>query len=276
MKNSIRTIKCKRNSVEDRNAVGDASEYLNPQLASSSSENAEHLVIVKSIAEMLTAYHERPTQNLLLQNHTLTKGDVFKLAQLLGDEYVHGAFEEVREIKFDPTQAGSLAMSMAAHPPHIDGSFVETPPAAFVLSFIKGDKDGGGTSLFWEISELLGACPNELVTAARKAKVRFTRRRSDGSTDEFIGNLLGRDRFNRPMLRWRYDEHVRPEVLDSFGLPVQETIEWIRSYLSSTKPIAYHAQPGDTFVVRQRFYLHGRSELTSPKNGRLVLRTWIH
>ena len=98
--------------------------------------NPAHFHECKNLSEVIDAYHAEPTKNLVLRDTILSKEDVLRLAMVLGDEYLHPAFDEVREIKFDPSfSAKSIALSSGAHPPHLDGTFTETPPRKLCALF---------------------------------------------------------------------------------------------------------------------------------------------
>jgi len=235
-----------------------------------------HIITTKTLAEFFDAYYQHPTKILLLRGNIFSKGDIGKIARVLGLPYYHGAFAEVREIKPAPTSTSSLALTAAAHPPHLDGTFAEVTPSAFLLSVVRSDEGNGGTSQFWPINGMLAECPADYVEALQRAVVRYERPRADGSKDSFEGNILSKDTSGETVFRWRNDEYVRPEVIEPNAQPIEEAIKWVESYLDRCRPLELQAEAGDTFLVRQRFYLHGRSALSSAASNRLLYRTWIY
>ena len=124
---------------------------------------------------------------------------------------------------------------------------------------------------------MLAEMPTDIMETLRAESVRYARtRHSSDAVDEVIRPLLQKDTYGRVIFRWRDDSHVQPESVGGIDTALEEAITWVRDYLTNSTPIAYQAEPGDTFIVRQRFYLHGRSPLSSNNSPRLAYRTWIH
>ncbi|MEP2892352.1 TauD/TfdA family dioxygenase [Tateyamaria sp.] len=239
---------------------------------------SDHFEEVDNLSDLMRAYEAVPTKNILMRNAPLDKEDVLKLASTLGEPFLHGAFPNVRDIRFDPNVgAASIALSSGAHPIHLDGTFAETPPKEFLLHFKISDPEGGGCSVFYSVQDIIAKCPWALVDAAMTAEVSYARKRHDGeATDDMIGHMIEKDGRGGVVLRWRYDDQVQPEVVASKGKPIEEFIDWVRAYFEETTPISYQAQSGDTIVIRQRYYLHGRTALSSVHSPRHAYRTWIY
>lgn len=238
----------------------------------------KHFVVADTLADFMREYDASSTKNLVLVDTPLSKEDVEKVAMLLGGLLKHGAFEPVRTIAFDPkASVSSIALSAGAHPIHLDGTFAETTPESFLLHFAISDPEGGGRSLFYSVQDILAECPLELVDAALTSTVRYARKRHDGdATDEMVGQMLEKDGRGGVIFRWRYDDQVKPEIVDAKGKPIAEFIEWVRQYMENTPPISYQAKSGDTILIRQRYYLHGRSALSSVQSPRKAYRAWTY
>lgn len=234
------------------------------------------IIFCHSVSEFFEAHHNYPRNIIVLKRNVLSKSDLLKIARIIGRPYIHGAFEAVREIKISPSTGKFLALSSAAHPPHIDGTFAEQTPSNFLLSFAQADVDGGGTSHFWSISELLEACPYDYVVALQTGIVEYSRVSEKGGADIWNGSILSTDRTGQLILRWRNDEFVYPKVLDDKGLPLSKAIDWLKAYFKENSPYEYQGETGDTIRIPQAAYLHGRSELSSDVSERLVYRLWMY
>ncbi len=239
------------------------------------SRTASDIVVTTEVVNFLEAGMTSPNSIVLLRQDTpLTPDEVRRLALALGGVKNTKAFGEVREISYDPNSTKSTALSLEEHPLHTDASFEEEPPSQFLLSFSQSDHEGGGESVFIKIADILAAAPEEVITALYKADCQFSRDDDGGFTDTYTGHILNRDENGRTWLRWRYDKHVKPIVLNAHGTDAQAAVEWVARFLETHPPIRYSAQSGETLLIPNKSILHGRTEL-SKDSRRTVYRAWV-
>jgi TfdA family taurine catabolism dioxygenase TauD len=179
---------------------------------------------------------------------------------------------EIRTVRYEPTIRNSTALSLDALPLHSDGTFLERPPARFMLSFTTADPDGGGVSTFMPISYILAAAPDWVIEALLVARFLFPRG-YDGDTDVYVGPVLYHERSSL-RIRWRSDHLWRPKVVDAMGVDAQGAVDWLHKYLSTAEALTYAARTGETLLVPNTVLLHGRTRL-SPNSPREVLRAWV-
>ncbi len=235
----------------------------------------EPLLLTKTPAEFFEAAMDAPRALIVLRQQIApSKEEVRRLALVLGGVQNTRAFGEVRSIKYDPDAKKSTALSLREHKPHTDGSFMPTPPARFILSFAQSDPGGGGVSTFIPLSTILAAAPESVLASLYTAECRFARDDDGGFTDAYVGTILSRDERGCPRLRWRYDENVRPAVVNSHGTDAEAAIDWLHEFLLNNEPIKYAAKTGETVLIPNATMLHGRTPL-SPDSAREVFRAWI-
>lgn len=238
-----------------------------------------YVVEVNTPEQFVIEGNNNPKSLIILRgdNGITDKEELVKLARLMGGSDVHPEFGEVRDIRINPAvSARSLAMSMNAHPLHIDGAFVENPPTKFLLNCVKADVDGGGVSTFLSKTQLLLDCPGEFMHLLLDSTARIARVRVTGERDVYIGPLLSFLPDNTPILRWRYDKFVKPEVIDSFNMELtREAINWVKQYIDKAEKIEYQAQKGDVILIPNFMFLHGRTALTDKYSPRLMRRIWL-
>jgi len=180
---------------------------------------------------------------------------------------------EVRTVKYDPSIPDSTAMSLNALPLHTDGTFLERPPARFILSFSAKDPGGGGVSTFMPITHILAAAPDWALEALFTADYLFPRSYDGDLTDSYVGPVLYRSD-SAPRIRWRSDDIWRPKIVDPHGTNAQGAVDWLHAFLCNSQPLTYAAGPGETLLVPNTVMLHGRTSL-SPDSSREVLRAWV-
>jgi hypothetical protein len=225
-----------------------------------------------SLGDMIRACHQVDAP--VVVNQPLGLDDLWKLGFIIGRE-VHEsrAFGEIRTISNLPGSS-SIAKSLAAHPMHTDGTFMDEPPAFFLLYFSTVDAAGGGVSEFLPASELLGELEARHFKVLVDQRVRFARRDDDGVVDAWEGTLLGHDSLGRLAFRWRYDAEVRPEPVEPGAADLKRAIRRIRTLIARLPRLTYAAKQGDLICVPNRTWLHGRTRL-SASSHRLVRRVWI-
>jgi alpha-ketoglutarate-dependent taurine dioxygenase len=211
----------------------------------------------------------------VIMNRPLEAADLLKLGFIIGrDVQDSEAFGQVREIA-NAEGTRSIAKSLAAHPMHTDGTFMDKPPDYFLLYFIRSDPGGGGISEFLAVSDLLGEIEAEHFRALVEHKVRFARRDDDGRVDSWEGSLLGHDSQGRLAFRWRHDDEVRPEAVDRAAAgELGRALRRVRALIARLPRLTYAALEGDLVCVPNRTWLHGRTKL-SPESDRRVLRVWV-
>lgn len=198
--------------------------------------------------------------------------DLESTAQLVGGKIEESeAFGRVREIAIRDNQFGSIALSAAAHPLHVDGTFYHELPEWILLQVASSD-DTGGVSTFYKISRLIADIPPHHLRTLMTEPVRYSREDHHGE-DIYEGRILSYKGPGNFQLRWRYDDAVHPVPLAA-SAPIIQALEWVRDYLAHATPVSVSGQPGDIFVIRNREVLHGRTSL-SPSSRRLVRRMWL-
>jgi len=221
----------------------------------------------------------RPNAIHVLHGFDMIKHAVEAMARLLGIPKDHRAFPGVRDIRFDPyADKNSIALSVAEHPLHIDGTFDENPPSGFLLGFKEADPLDGGVSTFVPIAKVLSTAPVWVIRALQEAEFVMARTHGEALVDEFRGPLLSVNVRGETIFRWRHDEQVSPQVLDGSGYPALEAVNWVVNTLNDIEPETYTADVGDLIYVRNvglGGFLHGRTAL-SPDSPRHVYRVWLH
>jgi hypothetical protein len=232
------------------------------------------LLHVRTEAELIRAVslHDAP----IVLNQPMVAKNLEKLALLFGGGIQETrTFGHVREIRNDPNNTLSIAESLARHEQHTDATFQEVTPPRFMLYFERTDPAGGGVSQFLPSSEILAHLDPDLVIALALGKVSYAREDHRGFTDHWTGPLLAHDDQGRWTFRWRYDERVRPVVVEDSHGRLEEAIEAVKALSDTLPKLEYAAVPGDLVVVPNRTWLHGRTQL-SPNSDRLVLRAWVN
>lgn len=233
-----------------------------------------------STSELIEATHDNPHNIYVSQNVKLnTHEEMHQIAMISGGVKLSQMFDSVREIKIDPTSNGtSVALSNKEHPMHTDGSFIETPPSGFFLYFKQSDTDGGGRSTFLNTVELLSELPAHYFNNLCQTVCRFSRQREYvASTSDYYDSTIIELLHERPKLRWRYDDQVKPFILKSPNKKqATEAIMWLADHITQKKKIMYAAKSGDLVYVPNDAYLHGRTALSSNTSTRCVWRTWLN
>ena len=146
----------------------------------------------------------------------------------------------------------------------------------FLLSFVEVDKnDSGGASLIFPTEWIIESIPSRLLAALENSDISYTRLSSVEGNKNFEGKMLSYDSEGSAIFRWRYDDYVKPQVIDSKGYPIEEAISWVNNFINTTPPIIYRASPGETLLIDNCKVLHGRTEL-KPNSQRVALRAWIN
>jgi len=182
-------------------------------------------------------------------------------------------FDKVRVIAYDPSKPHSIAESLDAHPLHTDASFAGHQLERFMLHFKVIDHHHGGVSTFFPVQWILDAIPDHHRQALESAHVVYSRLGDAGIVKAFRGPILRSKANGDFIFRWRYDDKVRPMVVDAHGNDAEAAIQWVKDFLDSTKPIYYSARQDETVLVDNCRFLHGRTAL-SPGTRRVAWRAW--
>jgi alpha-ketoglutarate-dependent taurine dioxygenase len=231
-------------------------------------------VVVENLSDFLEAAerHHRslivlradaPQSDLELRRYCLALGGI--------RQFEHSG--EVRTVKYDPSIENSTAMSLNALPLHTDGSFLERPPARFMLSFSAKDPNGGGVSTFMPIAHILAAAPDWALEALFTADYLFPRTYDGDLTDSYVGPVLYRHD-SAIQIRWRSDDIWRPKVIEPRGTKAEGAVDWLHELLCTSEPLTYAAERGETMLVPNTVMLHGRTSL-SRDSPREVRRAWV-
>jgi len=183
-------------------------------------------------------------------------------------------FDKVRVIACDPSKHHSIAESYDAHPMHTDASFADTQLERFMLHFKHIDDNHGGVSTFMPVQWILDEIPYKYKRALEMAEVTYARLDSAGIAKAARVRILNWKSATEFVFRWRYDDKVRPLVVNSGGFEAEAAIEWVKEFIENKKPITYAAQRDETILVDNCTFLHGRTPL-SPASSRVVWRAWI-
>jgi hypothetical protein len=229
---------------------------------------------VDTLSEMMRSAREINCPPLVINIPNLQHEDLARLCLLLGRGISDPrAFGKVRDIRFtgDPS---SIAESFGAHPLHTDGTFETNPPSFFLLYVIETDSAFGGENLLVPLEPILASLAHTHLQKLLESPVRFARRDKDGIVDEWAGALLSYSSTCGLSCRWRYDDHVRPEAVDSYDTGLINAIDAMHKAIESIPPIRYFAERNDLLLIPNKHYLHGRTAL-SPDSKRHILRAWI-
>ncbi len=183
-------------------------------------------------------------------------------------------FDKVRVIACDPTKHHSIAESYDAHPMHTDASFAATQLERFMLHFKHIDDNLGGVSTFMPVQWILDEIPFKYKRALEMAEVTYARFNGAGMNKAVRVPILNWKSAEDVVFRWRYDDKVKPLVVDARGFEAEAAIEWVKDFIDNTKPITYSAQRDETILVDNCKFLHGRTPL-SPASSRIAWRAWI-
>ncbi len=206
---------------------------------------------------------DSPPSSVELRRYCLALGGVL--------EFEHSG--EVRTVKYDPSIPDSTAMSLNALPLHTDGSFLERPPARFMLSCSAKDPDGGGVNTFMPITRILAAAPDWVLEALFTSDYLFVRSYDGDLTDSYVGPVIYRND-SALRIRWRSDDIWRPKVVEPRGTNAEGAVDWLHDFLSNSQALTYAAEAGETLLVPNTVMLHGRTSL-SRDSSREVLRVWV-
>lgn len=209
-----------------------------------------------------------------------TEEELKKIAGLFGGPLHNHVFTEIRDIRYDRKLALiSLANSMKAHPPHTDGTFVNGNLKYFMLQSVAQDATGG-EGIFWSVDHLLEQMPLEFQSLFSNNEFVFERLREDGVTrDSYRGPILTFNDNENPLFRWRFDVHVRPEIVSNGDnikdqLVFQRAVACMCNYFATTPPIEILYDPGDIVICDNQRVLHGRRALRD-RSIRYMRRAWL-
>jgi hypothetical protein len=242
--------------------------------ARSREERCPAALLVEDLPAFLEAAENHPRSLVILRAATPPSVDELRRYCLaLGGIREFEGSRDVRTVRYDPSIQDSTAMSVNALPLHTDGSFLERPPARFMLSFSAKDPAGGGVSTFMPIAQILSAAPEWALDALFAADYLLPRTYDGDLIDSYVGPILCRhDSATR--IRWRSDEIWRPKVVEPRGTDAEAAVDWLHEFLRSSQPLTYAAESGETLLVPNTVMLHGRTNL-SPNSSRQVLRAWV-
>lgn len=224
-----------------------------------------------------------------LYNHSLTKdfegiGVVKKRYDIdsldedikeVTDYFADDTFGEIREIKLNKNQSHSVAETTSEHALHTDATFSNDVLERFVLSFVEVEEDDkSGTSIFFPIEWILVEIPYKLGKALEVSTVSYVRKSEKEGDKKYEGPILKFDEDFKPIFRWRYDNKVKPKIIDSKELPINNAIEWVNEFIKNKEPLSYKAKAGETLIIDNTKILHGRTKLTE-ETKRIALRAWI-
>jgi len=231
------------------------------------------VVFVDDLPSFLEAAEEYPRHVIVLRSpEPPSSAELRRYCLALGGILEFDRAAEIRTVRYEPSIPNSTALSLDALPLHSDGTFLERPPARFMLSFTVADPDGGGVSTFMPITHILAAAPDWVIEALLVGRFLFPRA-YDGDTDVYVGPVLYHER-SALRIRWRSDHLWRPKVIDAVGTDAQGAVDWLHKFLSTTEPLTYAAHTGETVLVPNTVVLHGRTRL-SPDSPRELLRAWV-
>ncbi len=197
--------------------------------------------------------------------------DISKITNYFGDN----TFGKIREIKVNKKQSHSIAETIGCHPLHTDATFSNEILERFILSFVEVCKEkDSGTSLFFPVEWILNEIPDKLRKALETSIVSYTRNSGIEGNKRYKGTILSYNLNSKLIFRWRYDDIVKPKIIDSKNLPIEQAIKWIYDFIQNTEPLKYSAKKGDTLLIDNCKILHGRTHL-KPETNRLALRAWI-
>lgn len=145
-------------------------------------------------------------------------------------------FDKVRVIAYDPSKPHSIAESLDAHPMHTDATFSSRQLERFMLHFKVIDNDHGGVSTFMPISWILDQIPRRHLEALQLAEVSYVRLGDANIVKAFRGPILKLKSDGGVIFRWRYDDKVRPLVLDTHGVDAEAAIQWVKDFIERTPP----------------------------------------
>lgn len=197
--------------------------------------------------------------------------DISKITEYFEDD----TFGKIREIKLNENQTHSVAESTGEHALHTDATFSNETLERFILSFVEVDEDDkSGTSVFFPIDWILESIPYKLGRALETSIISYTRNSEKEGNKSYEGPLLTFNKNSNPVFRWRYDDKVKPTIIDNKDQNINEAIEWVKNFIENKEPLSYRAKPGETLIIDNSKILHGRTKLI-PGTKRIALRAWI-
>jgi alpha-ketoglutarate-dependent taurine dioxygenase len=247
-----------------------------PTRLSSSNQQKPVLHVAETLSDYLYAHAKQAAHIIVLRGAGTDMETLKAVVALLGEANVTRAFGEIREIVNKPELAGkSIAHGFGPHPDHTDGTFDATAPIGFLLQAAKIDPNGGGLSVFKPLLPMLDEVPSyTFILALMRGVIRYRRIDENGVADAYRGHILKREN-GMLRFRWRYDDHVKPEVVDDCGLPLQEAVDWLAEKIESTEPATYAAKEGDIIWIDNMTCTHGRTAMT-PGSPRMMRRVWLY
>lgn len=235
----------------------------------------EHPLITRfaSVQEMYKASSLNELQGVGVARQVFTLDAFEQELQSIAGFIDDDTFDKVRVIAHDPSKPHSIAESLDAHPMHTDATFAAAQLQRFSLHFKVIDNNHGGVSTFMPVQWILDEIPLRYLHALELAEVSYSRLGDAGRVKAFRGPILSWKNDTDFIFRWRFDDKVRPWVIDSHGLEAEAAIQWVKDFIDRTQPIYYSAQRDETILVNNCTFLHGRTCL-SPSSSRVVWRAW--
>lgn len=158
---------------------------------------------------------------------------------------------------------------------HTDSQFIEYPEDKFLLSCVRADDFGKGTSELidgWALDDIVKKAGSHLHRTLHmdfpfRVPTVFTERMSDNYPEIVWGPILETGR-----IRFRYDTILSALDLPNIDISKEQhvSLEWFSHIIDNIPRIQHHLLPGEIMIVDNRRMLHARTDFDNRE--RLLVR----